>query len=229
MNEPKHRRLIEKIIAAIEARGTSQAAVERACGLAENRISKWYNRGHPDHDEIYRMARHLRVSLSYLCDDRRPVTLAPPAEVEAVDPALTLQAQRLLQEQQRYGLSIAEALPGFELAAEMANQGLSAAWAITGLKLATIARTLRLADGIINPAMVRQLARVANIEARAAAARTGADEDEEDQVPRRLVSTLQPPEEEGRKTRGRPISRPIPGPTPAPNRAPAAGPKKKKA
>jgi transcriptional regulator with XRE-family HTH domain len=65
--------LLAKIVALIEQQGTTQAAVERACGLPVNRISKWYGWGYPDHHTLVRLARFLGASLDYLMDDSIPI------------------------------------------------------------------------------------------------------------------------------------------------------------
>lgn len=62
--------MIEKIVALAQRKGVSQAAVERAAGLSENRISKWKNNeGEPTFRQIVRIAEFLDCSVSYLADD----------------------------------------------------------------------------------------------------------------------------------------------------------------
>ncbi len=62
--------MLEKILATMKARGVRQDALERMCGLSENRISKWKNnQGEPTAKQLLRIADVLGLPMRYLADD----------------------------------------------------------------------------------------------------------------------------------------------------------------
>lgn len=82
--------MIEKILAVAKRRGLTQAALERAAGLAENRISKWKDEiGEPTLRQVVRIAEVLEVPIGYLADDAldelEPHDELLPDEVLALD------------------------------------------------------------------------------------------------------------------------------------------------
>lgn len=74
-------KIFDKIDAALDARGLTQAALERLTGLAENRISKWKDgKGYPDLEQARRIAKTLDVPLEWLADDAQD--WPPPRNID---------------------------------------------------------------------------------------------------------------------------------------------------
>ena len=81
--------MVEKILVLLDEKGWTQAALERAAGLSEARISKWKNHvGQPTARDAREIARLMGVSIAYLVDDDRTEREDMPlneAERQALD------------------------------------------------------------------------------------------------------------------------------------------------
>jgi transcriptional regulator with XRE-family HTH domain len=91
-------KMVEKLEAAIRAKGLTQSSFERAAMLSENRISKWKNnQGEPTASQALRMARMLGVSVEYLIDD----------EVDAPEPSVSEWERKVWEVVQEIGAELA--------------------------------------------------------------------------------------------------------------------------
>jgi transcriptional regulator with XRE-family HTH domain len=94
---------LAKLARLIDDHGTSQAAVERAAGLPQNRIAKWrHGHGEADASQALRIARLFGVDVEWLADDN--ADWPPRPRISPEDQAEILQLIRTL------GLSPAEAI-----------------------------------------------------------------------------------------------------------------------
>ena len=76
-------RMVEKLEAALHAKGFTQTSFERLAMLSANRISKWKNdHGEPTARQAMRIARLLGLSVEYLVDDDLN-EMAPDSHPEA--------------------------------------------------------------------------------------------------------------------------------------------------
>jgi transcriptional regulator with XRE-family HTH domain len=100
----KAEKLVNKILAALDAIGWNQVDLEREAGLPKNKISKWKGDekgGEPTARQALAIARAIKVPLDWLCDDTQdypppPAVVTSPTRSEVI--ALAERAARILGE-----------------------------------------------------------------------------------------------------------------------------------